>query len=254
MTHLLAVLFCIISATNGSVIDDWRTFEIAVRDRQIAKEAARTRFSTLFPRLVHYAAQFPFTQRNRWVFPEAGCNIRDVGRGGFKPDSYYGSSPIKGYDFYDGNNHGGHPAYDIFAHDSNQDCHDDRTGAAIEVVAPVDLLVLSVNTGWNTASSLRGGNYIWAMHAPSSMIFYFAHLDSIVSMPGQFLRAGAPLGNVGRTGLNAHAKRSPTHLHFMVLRIDGTRLKPVDTWTYLLNSVPGTISPISRRSSSQMPR
>ncbi len=230
MIDLLVLLFCVFSVDNDSVIADWHAFEIAVRDQTIAKEAARTRFSALFPRLVQYSARFPFTRQDRWVFPVAGGSIKDVGRGGFKPDSYYGSSTVRGYDFYDGNNHGGHPAYDIFVHDSNLDCRDDRTGAAIEVVAPVDLVILSVNTGWDTASNLRGGNYIWAMHAPSMMVFYFAHLDSIAAAPGRFLRAGTPLGTVGRTGSNAHAARSPTHLHFMVLRIDGASLKPVDTW------------------------
>ncbi len=230
---MLALLFCAVSMAGGSVIDDWRIFEIAVRDQQISKEAARTRFSALVPELLQLADLFPFTAQGRWFFPVVGCSIKDAGRGGFKPDSRYGSSPIKGYDFYDGNNHGGHPAYDIFAHDSDQDCRDDRNGAPIDVVAPVDLLVLSVNTGWNAGSSLRGGNYLWAFHRPSYMVFYFAHLDSIVVAPGQLLRAGAPLGTVGRTGLNAYPKRSPTHLHFMVLKIEGTLLKPVDTWRLL---------------------
>lgn len=238
MTPLLSVLFYVMTLAGSSVIDSWVLFETAVRDQTIAKDEAQARFSALFPRLAQFALQFRFSQRDRWIFPVASLNIRDVGRGGFKPDSFYGSSPIKGYDFYDGNNHGGHPAYDIFVHDSDQDCLDDKTRGVIQVLAPLDLLILSINTGWNPASNLRGGNYVWAYYGPSAMLFYFAHLDSVQAAPGEFRPAGSPLGCVGRTGLNANPKRSPTHLHFMVLRVEGSRLTPVDTWASLRSALP----------------
>jgi murein DD-endopeptidase MepM/ murein hydrolase activator NlpD len=156
-----------------------------------------------------------------------------VGKGGFRPDIRYGSSPIKGYDFYDGNLHGGHPAYDIFIADKNMDCRDDRTHRPILVIAPIDLFVLSVFSNWKTGSDLRGGNYIWALDLPHNRLFYFAHLDSIIARSGEFLSAGDALGTVGRSGINAAVSRSPTHLHMMVLDVQGATLRPFDFWNML---------------------
>ena len=48
-------------------------------------------------------------------------SIGGVRGSGFRP---------KGYDFYDGNRHGGHPAHDIFVQDADQDALDDATGRA----------------------------------------------------------------------------------------------------------------------------
>ncbi|MBN1129585.1 MAG: M23 family metallopeptidase [Chitinispirillaceae bacterium] len=75
-----------------------------------------------------------------------------------------------------------------------------------------------------------GGNYIWALHPPGNLLLYFAHLDSIVVVPGQIRRAGDTLATLGRTGKNAASARSPTHLHLMALEADGDSIKSVDWW------------------------
>ena len=79
----------------------------------------------------------------------------------FQPDAVYGPSGKKGYDFFDGNKHGGHPAYDIFIRDKNRDCLDDKTGKPVNALAMEDCAELSVNTGWSRGSAIRGGNYVW---------------------------------------------------------------------------------------------
>jgi murein DD-endopeptidase MepM/ murein hydrolase activator NlpD len=211
-------------------VSEWGAFEVMVRDQQILKPEARKRFRVLYDSLLVIVPIDSFSRKSQWTFPVSGYSKKDIGKNGFRPDIRYGSSPIKGYDFFDGNRHGGHPAYDIFIRDSNHDRRDDRTGIPVAIVAPVDVLVLSVNTGWQSGSEIRGGNYIWALHPPKNLLLYFAHLDSIMAVPGRFCRAGDTLATMGRTGKNAAPKRSPTHLHFMVLEAGRASIKPVDWW------------------------
>jgi hypothetical protein len=163
----------------------------------------------------------------------AGYSRADVGRGGFRPGIRYGSSSIKGYDFYDGNLHGGHPGYDIFIHDANQDCIDDRTGKAVTVVAPVNLLILSAYRDWRQGSALRGGNYVWGLDPILDQLYYFAHLDSVLVSGGIVLPAGGKIGTVGRTGKSAFESRSPSHLHMMILMVEENELVPFNYWNLM---------------------
>ncbi len=231
--NAIGILITAALLSSADPIADWDTFEKAVRDQRIAKSEAQKAFPALYGALTERAARHPFSATRKWVFPIAGYSLKDVGKGGFRPDIRYGSSPIKGYDFYDGNLHGGHPAYDIFIRDDNRDCRDDRTGKSVAVVASINLLVLSTDTTWKMKSDIRGGNYVWALDLPHNRLFYFAHLDSIAVHGGDFIAAGSPLGSVGRSGKNATAARSPTHLHMMVLTVDGDRLAPFDFWGLL---------------------
>jgi hypothetical protein len=224
----LILFFGLFLWARADPIVDWGVFEVKVRDRTIVKEDAKKRFGALYDSLIALTRNDTFAIKPVWTFPVAGCSKKDIGAGGFKPDIRYGSSPVKGYDFYDGNSHGGHPAYDIFIRDSNRDCRVDRTGKPAAIVAPVDLLILSINTGWSSGSKIRGGNYVWALFPAEKLLLYFAHLDSIYAAPGRIYRAGDTIAAVGRTGANAAAKRSPTHLHFMVLKVKGDSLVPVD--------------------------
>jgi hypothetical protein len=169
-----------------------------------------------------------FKDAPSWVFPLQGYGIKDIGAGGFKPGIRYGSSPIKGYDFYDGNRHGGHPAYDIFIRDRDQDALDDAGKKPVLVLAPVDLLILSAVSDWQPASESRGGRYVWALDPLHDRIFYFAHLNEIYVKAGAYSKTGSAIGTVGRTGKNAWPRRSSTHLHFMVLAVKGSNLLPFD--------------------------
>jgi hypothetical protein len=214
-------------------IAEWNHFEKAVRDQTIPKAEVRKQFPELYAKLKNFCAGYPFSRGAAWIFPLQGYGIRDAGSGGFKPNIRYGSSPIRGYDFYDGNRHGGHPAYDIFIRDKNQDGLDDRSQKPVQVLAPVDLLILGTETGWKAGSEIRGGNYVWALDPGTNLIFYFAHLDVIHVHAGSFCRAGSRIGTVGRTGQNAAPSRSPTHLHLMVLEAMGSDLIPVDYVPFL---------------------
>ena len=207
-------------------ISEWNRFEKSVRDQTIQRDEAIRRFPTLVKALKELCRKHPFKQRLSWQFPAQGYGLRDMSAGGFKS---------KGYNFYDGNHHGGHPAYDIFILDRNQDSLDDRTKKPVMFVAPIDLLILSTETEWQINSLIRGGRYVWAFDPLQNHFFYFAHLNDIDTNPGDFCPAGSPIGTIGRSGKNAQPSRSPTHLHFMVLEIRRNGLVSFDYRSILEN-------------------
>jgi hypothetical protein len=200
-------------------IVQWNGFEKSVRDQMISKIKAQQWFLELYPALKTMPLIRGIEYSVQWHFPVKEYARNDIGQGGFLP---------RGYNFYDGNQHKGHAALDIFVYDKNFDSLDDRTNQPILIAAPVDILILSVNTGWAADSAIRGGNYIWAWNPSSDLLFYFAHLDSILVKPGALIRQGETIATLGRSGKNAFPKRSPTHLHFTVLKVSGSNLLPYD--------------------------
>jgi hypothetical protein len=217
-------------------IQQWIEFETAVRDGLVPKEAARARLPEIM-RLIHnYSQDFQFSREPNWTFPLKNYGLSSIGGkngDGFQPHIIYGSSLIKGYDFLDGNRHGGHPAHDIFITDKNQDLLDDRMDTPVQVVSMVDAIVLGTNSTWKPGNPLRGGNVVWTYHPPSRLVIYYAHLKEVKVKPGEHIQAGKSLGTVGRTGITAWGRRSPTHLHVMVLGFDGKNLIPLDFYPEL---------------------
>ncbi len=144
----------------------------------------------------------------KWVFPVKGYTIKDA------EPWYVGSN----YDFFDGNTHKGHPATDIFINDKNLDTQDDETTRPARILSVSAGVVVSVNKGWKKGSGIRGGNYIWIYDPGSRGLFYYAHLKQIFVKPGEIVGPGYIIAALGRTGKNAAAERSPTHLHIMYLK------------------------------------
>ena len=234
MTVLLLVMIMFtITPAFADPVEEWGVFESAVRDQKIEKVQAQALFPEIYQGLKGLCKRHDFRTASKWVFPVQGYTLKDVGRGGFKPHIRYGLSPIKGYNFYDGNRHGGHPAYDIFIRDRNMDSLDDKNRKAVNVLAPVDLLILSILTDWQAGSPIRGGNYVWALDPLRDHIIYFAHLRRVEVSGGSFLKAGDVIGTIGRTGASAASKRSPTHLHLMVLAVNKNNMIPFDYWAFL---------------------
>ncbi len=230
---ILSFMIIFILSANADPVTIWDHFEKSVRDQEIVKERAKEDFLLIYRELKRECNKYPFNPDSKWLFPVKGYGKKDMGAAGFRPDIRYGSSPIKGYDFYDGNLHGGHPAYDIFIHDKNQDTIDDLTDRHVEVIAPLDIMILSIESSWEPGSEIRGGRYIWALDPVHDYLIYFAHLNEVKVKPGEFINAGTTIGTVGRSGTNAFPVRSPTHLHLMVLKIKGNVLEPVDYLIYL---------------------
>jgi hypothetical protein len=119
------------------------------------------------------------------------------------------------YDFFAGTKHAGHPASDLFIHDKRQACIDDKTHKPVNILSVSFGIVVGKNTGWAPDNPIRGGNYVWVYDMASDGLFYYAHMKDVAVELGALVKPGDILGTVGRTGLNAYPKRSPTHLHIM---------------------------------------
>jgi len=154
-----------------------------------------------------------FKSAAEWVFPLKAYKSNSIG--GVKGNGYFD----KGYNFLDGNKHTAHPAHDIFITDRNQDTNDDKTLKPVDVLAVTDGIVLSCTPDWEPGSALRGGKCVWIYHPGLNTISYYAHNRQLLVKPGNVVKRGQKIAEVGRTGLNAYKKRSPTHLHFSAFRL-----------------------------------
>jgi len=202
-----------------------------VRDNEIEKAQALKKLQDILPELqaAYNKLKPDETKKEKWIFPIEGYSSKNIG--GTHGEGYIPS----GYDYFDGNKHGGHPAHDIFIHDKNQDCKDDRTGRFVNVRSVSSGIVVALEKQWDNASSLRGGKYIYIYSPNDNALFYYAHNNEVLVNVGQIVNEGDTIATVGRTGLNAFKKRSPTHLHFMKLKLDDKFYpKPVDTYKDLL--------------------
>ena len=94
-----------------------------------------------------------------------------------------------------------------------------------------DGVVFSTFTEWAPDEAhrhIRGGNYVWIYHPALRIFSYYAHLQDIRLGWGETVHGGAVIATLGRTGTNAFPSRSPTHLHFMLLR--AADMAPVDPY------------------------
>jgi peptidoglycan LD-endopeptidase LytH len=202
----------------------------SIRDGRIEKRAAQTAIAALAPKIraYFYAAGGVDSPRDHWVFPLQGYGSKAIG--GVRGEGYL----PRGYDYFDGNKHGGHPAHDIFILDKNQDEKDDRTGAPVAVTAMRNGVVVAAAADWAPGSGLRGGKYIYLFDPSISSLIYYAHNGEIFVKPGDLVQAGQKIAIVGRTGKSAAEKRSPTHLHLMQLVFENGTLSPHDLYKVLL--------------------
>lgn len=205
-----------------------------IRDEKLSKSSSQSRFNSLLKEIkTQYDDLSPRQYNsNQWVFPLKGYNT-DISLGSSKDEGYVPGR----YDFFDGNSHKGHPALDIFINDYNQDCIDDKTAKSINVLSMTEGVVLAAEMKWDTSSTLRGGKYIWIYDPSNQLLLYYAHNNTINIKPGQVVKPGDIIATCGRTGLNAFMKRSPTHLHLMVLKISENNYpKPINPYNYIKNA------------------
>ncbi len=217
------------NATSSPCIE-FNKLNNLIRDKQITRKEALSQLQSLFPRVKKYFFEHggKANQNATIIFPLESYNYKAVGGNN-------GSGYISwGYDYFDGNKHGGHPAHDIFIADKNQDCIDDKTGKPVNVLSVSSGIVVACESNWEEHSEQRGGNYIWIYDPGHERLYYYAHNNKIFVSPGTLVKPGDKIALVGRTGLNAIKKRSPTHLHFMVLSLaDNFYPKPVDCYIEL---------------------
>jgi len=219
----------LVSQTNPA--SEWNLLYPKIRDHLISKEEAQYKLKKLEVLLKDfYLKTASLGQDDRLWFPLKGYGHPDIGG---KEGSGY---QIQGYDFFDGNQHKGHPGHDIFIHDKNQDSLDDETGKPVEVIAAASGVVVSVNLNWEPSSPIRGGNYIWIFEPIKNRYYYYAHLNEIFIKVGQVVSRGERLGTVGRTGVKASPKKSPTHLHFTVHQSKDGYPKPINPYLELIKA------------------
>ncbi len=222
---LIFIIIISVLPVAASVCDDWNALDKAIRDNKIARKEARRKIIELDGQLLEaYSGKIG---NSPFRFPLIG-----YGRGSASGGNGSGYKP-SGYNFYDGNRHGGHPAHDLFIRDTKRSGVEDSTGKPVEIVAFADGVVIAVNPSWEYPSPIRGGIYIWIFNPESNRFYYYAHLAKTLVAPGDIVKAGDKIGLLGRTGKNARPRRSPTHLHFMCLAFDGGRMTPHDTWREL---------------------
>jgi peptidoglycan LD-endopeptidase LytH len=213
------------SPDDANPAEQWHLLYPRIRDRLIPKEQARRTLQELESSLkAQYPAARNTKQATRLLFPLKGYDSTSIGGkkgSGYKPQEY---------DFFDGRDHKGHPGHDLFIRDRDQDGLDDLTRKPVTVLSASPGVVVSINTGWEPSSSVRGGNYIWIYEPATGRYFYYAHLNEISIKLGQSISTGDFLGTVGRTGQNAYPKRSPTHLHFTVHHSESGSPTPLDPY------------------------
>ena len=215
---------------SADVCTKYNTLNRQIRDQSLNKAEEKKQFINLLQPLEQYYLQKTgkSIKIEKWCFPIAGYNAS--ASGGKNGNGYIAS----GYDFYAGNKHGGHPAHDIFIRDTNQDGIDDKTGKEVNVLSASEGIIIATETNWQPGSDQKGGNYIWIYNPAQRRFFYYAHNNKVLVKPGDAVSAGTPIATVGRTGVNAYKKRSPTHLHFMVLKLDGENYpRPENTYDLL---------------------
>jgi murein DD-endopeptidase MepM/ murein hydrolase activator NlpD len=201
-----------------------------IRDGHVARAAALPQIRILLPRIrayfdTHGGRAAP---RDTWRFPLEGYGAGDIG--GTRGSGYVAD----GYDYFDGYNSHGHPGHDIFIHDRNQDELDDGTGKPVNVLSISSGVVVAEATDWAPDSVLRGGRYVYIYDPLANGMFYYAHNRSVLVKPGDIVRPGQIIATAGRSGRNAAAPRSPTHLHVMFLAMEDGYPRPRDIYPDLL--------------------
>ena len=196
-------------------------FDKQIRDGELPRAEAQRQFTARITELDAFlAGSTSATDTAPWIFP-----LRDYDLAASGPEAAK-SYVAAGYDYFDGNRHGGHPSFDLFIHDRNQDSLDDRTGKPVTVVSITGGIVVAVEPEWETRSPLRGGRYLWIYDPVGKRLLYYAHNFELLVGVGDRVAPGTPLATVGRTGLNAAKHRSPTHLHLTVLKVVDSRPVP----------------------------
>jgi len=215
--------------------DEFSTVSTLVRDGGIGRNEARERIRSLVPALAAYYRQEgrKVYTKGEWVFPVAGYT--PVTSGNSRGRDYVAS----GYDYFTGNRHGGHPSFDLFIHDRNRDCLDDRSMAPVNVLAMTGGVVVALEREWERSSRLRGGRYIWIYDPDGDGLVYYAHNLEVKVAVGDIVKPGDVIATVGRSGLNAAKKRSPTHLHLTYLQIRDGYPRPVRISWQWLKTAPG---------------
>lgn len=221
----VAALALAASLAVGNPLDAWDNLEKKVRDNKIKRPVAQKVLKATMDSLNKvYSSVIKDDTKESWVFPAENGTHRWIG--GTHGEGFRPSSPRPAYDWYHGNKHGGHPGHDIFIFpDKNKDCLDDVTGKAFIAQAMQTGVVVSIE---DNKENPRGGKYVWMYNPHSKLFAYYAHLTDVFVKQGDIVKEGQNLGTIGKTGFRYSKRHKPCHIHLMVLKNDGDKMKPYD--------------------------
>lgn len=224
---LLLLLGSGITPAEAGVCEEWNGLFVQIRDFQLTPGEAKAAFAPLHQRL-----------QESYGRPGVGSASRFYPVHGYDPSwgEHGAAYRPRGFQFFSGNRQGIHPSLDLFIRDKDQDTLDDRSKGPVPIVAYSGGVVVGVNEEWEYPSQIRGGKYVWIFDPTTNHYSYYAHLAQVQVQLGQIVPAGEPIGLLGRTGLNAYKKRSPTHLHLMVLAYQQGEMVPFSPWSELLTA------------------
>ncbi|MBZ0203663.1 MAG: M23 family metallopeptidase [Ignavibacteria bacterium] len=204
-----------------TVFERWHKTDQLIRDRKIDEDDAKDSIA-IYVKLGKKEFKnlgISGTKREDWVFPMDGwtsCTYRSNGND-YKDERF---------DYFQGGEFKGHPAHDIFFPDCNNDAIEDSTGKKVYATAMVTGIVISTYNKWWKGDYFRSGNYVKMFDPVSEAMFYYSHLDTVFVQPGELVKAGDPIGYVGRTGRKAINGR--THVHIAYYKIDEGHPIPED--------------------------
>lgn len=166
-----------------------------------------------------------------WVFPVKGKQpVACIG--GRHGEGFR----AKGFNHFDIHARISHPAHDLFIRDKNNDGIDDKTKQETEILSMTGGIVVALEKKWRVTDTTRGGNYIWVYEPFMKALVYYAHNKEVFVNLGDIVKPGQKIAIMGRTGLNAYKKRSPTHLHLSFLVVKDGKPIPFDSYKLLLKS------------------
>ena len=152
---------------------------------------------------------------SEWYFPVQGYTARAIGNDKKNKHGFVDN----GCNFFDRGINPGHPAYDIFIRDLNNDGKDDRTKEWVNILAMTGGIVVDVEEQWKKGTTARGGKYIWLYDPSTKGFFYYAHNNDLYVKAGDIVTPGQVIATMGRTGANANKERSQTHLHLCYYQV-----------------------------------
>lgn len=216
---------------DTDVFPRYKQLLVDIREGHISPTQAEVEFKSIMHLLkLNYPNNLDSSQIDNFVFPLTQSNFSAVGGSGY---GFY----VRNFNLFDHSVAGSHPAHDIFIYDPDQDCMDNRKQAFVDIVSVGNGVVMAVEKEWSDSSKYKGGNYVWVFDFERGGLWYYAHHRKVVVEPGQIVRPGDKLGEVGRTGFNAKNKRSDTHLHLMYLELDQELYpKPKNFYQWLKNA------------------
>jgi peptidoglycan LD-endopeptidase LytH len=223
LLFIILILFSsqILLSDSLSVSEKWNNLDKKIASKSISKDAALN----LIEKYVNESSSEYFRRGGRnikfsdWVFPLKNFSNISYHKNGNDYNE-------KDYDYFDGNESWNHPANDICIADTNNDCLDDVTGYPVDVISMSGGIVIATDSTWEPGSILRAGKYIRIFDVTNINLFYYSHLKSVNKKPGDIIKPGDKIGEVGRTGRTMILSDGQTHLHIALLHISDSYPEP----------------------------